>query len=165
MTQFRHWSAKQGLNVNRFKVFHDVVPLFNPKSLLLQMCGLCLGLSCFLSPSYSPCLSSLLLLTREKENSVSSGPQVHLFWSWLQLCSLLSRGIGAESVLLPLTISAFFFHDTGLGFIPPQQYSLCPAFTLFSQRHELSQVTLVSFTTLLHLKYLRPSVYILIHEP
>ena len=36
--------------MNPFKVFHDIIPLFSPKTLLLGVVGFVLVLSCFLSP-------------------------------------------------------------------------------------------------------------------
>ena len=163
---FQTLVSKARLKHESLQVFHDVVLLFNPKSLLFVDLR-ALSQSVMLSFSIIQPLSQFSPpLTREKENSILSGPQVHLFWSCVQLCSLLSHRIGAESVLLPLTISAFFPPDAVLGFIPPQQYSLCPAFTLFPQHHKVVLGnSVVSFTTLLHLKYSRPFVYIVIRKP
>lgn len=160
---FQTLVSKARLKHESLQVFHDVVPLFNPKSLLfvdLQA----LSWSVMLSFSIIQPLSQFSPPFNPRERKFC--PQVHLFWSCLQLCSLFSHRIGAESVLLPLTISAFFPPDAGLGFIPPQQYSLCPAFTLFPQHHKVVlDNSVVSFTTLLYLKYSRPFVYILIREP
>lgn len=112
MTYLRPWSAKQGLKINPLR--HSMISFFFLTQRLFEFVGFVLVCrDFFLHHTATVLVLSILLLTREKENSSLSGPQVDLCWSWLSLQPPFSQNWGRicnSAFLLKCIFFHLFFH-------------------------------------------------------
>lgn len=93
MAYLRPWSAKQGLKINPLR--HSMISFFFLIQRLFGFVGFVLVCrDFFLHHTATVLVLSILLLTREKENSSLSGPQVDLCWPWLSLQPPFSQNWG-----------------------------------------------------------------------